>query len=532
MAPTTHPSIERPEAVALMCDRAAHADRPCEIELVETHISWLFITDHFVYKLKKPVRFDFLDFSTPEQRHRACLDEVRLNCRLSPDVYLGILPITRTPHDLELAGNGEPVDWVVQMRRLPEGAALDRHLREGRVSAKDEQDVAEVLTEFYARLPAEPITGHQYRAALERHMRNNAAACIRHASRYERARIRRIFGQQLLYLRVAADVFDERAAAGRIVDGHGDLRPEHIYLESPPAIIDCIEFSPDLRRVDVLDDLGFLAMECDRLGHTQIGERIVASCLAAGGDAIHRPLLNFYKSYRALVRAKVALLRAAQGQGTEQPASKRLAHEYLDWAEHYAARLGPPAMIVLSGLMGSGKSTLAAAVAEAVGADVVSTDRVRRFLYGASDAPAAYGQRNYQASHRIRVYEKLFSRAARSLDKGLSVVLDGTFLSKQQRQQAAAIAQTHGGAAFFVQCRCPREVSLARLTDRTAQGGSESEGRADLFDQQAADAEPMDAALPSVEVDTTLPVSEQVQQVFNGVGPQKGDKRAIGARFE
>ena len=513
--------VQPPDAVRLMCDCAAHPDQPRSIQLLETHISWLFVTDHFVYKLKKPVRFDFVDFSTPELRHRACLDEVRLNCRLAPDVYLGALPITRTDRgELELAGRGEPVDWVVQMRRLPAESALDCRMRDGQVSREDEMAVADRLAEFYARLPAEAVSGEQYRGDLERHIRANAAVCTANFSRYDRERVRRIFGQQLRYLHVAAPVLDERVSAGHVVDGHGDLRPEHIYVESPPAVIDCVEFSPELRRVDVLDDLSFLAMECDRLGHGQVGARITASCQAARGDLVHPRLFDFYKSYRALVRAKVMVLRAAQVSDVEQHSITRQAHQYLDWAEYYADRLGPPALIVVGGLMGTGKSTLSAQIAGAIGANLVSTDRIRRTLFGASTSPAAYGQGTYLPISRARVYDELFVRAAQALDKGLSVVLDGTFLSNGQRQHAAALSIQHGGTPLYLHCHCPRDVALARLAARTTAGGSDSDGRTDLFDLQAAEQEPPAGDLASVDVDTRLPIAEQVEQVFLGLSRQ------------
>ena len=416
IAPPTTTSFD---ALALMRDRAAYAESPRSVQLLETHISWLFVTDHFVYKLKKPVRFDFVDFSTPQLRRRACLDEVRLNRRLAPDVYLGMLPITRTEGaGLELDGCGEPVDWVVQMRRLPAADALDRRLSDGRVSAEDEGAISERLADFYTRLPAVPITGQQYRRDLERHLRANAAECMRCVSRFDRERVRQIAGQQLRFLAVAGPLFDERAASGQIVDGHGDLRPEHIYLVSPPAVIDCLEFSAELRRVDVLDDLSFLAMECDRLGHGQVGARIVAACEQARGNSISTSMLDFYKSHRALVRAKVLLLRAAQAREGERRTCTRLAHRYLEWAECYAGRLGRPVLIVVGGLMGSGKSTLADKIAQTIGAELVSTDRIRRSLYGASDTPADYGQLNYLPSHRARVYDQLFSRAARGAQQG------------------------------------------------------------------------------------------------------------------
>ncbi len=520
---------ETPDAVALMCDCAAHPDQPRSIELLETHVSWLFLTDHFVYKLKKPVRYDFVDFSTPESRHRACHDEVRLNCRLSPDVYLGTLPITRcNSGGLELAGRGEPVDWVVQMRRLSAESALDCRLRQGHVSPDDETAIAELLADFYRRLPPEAMSGEQYRAEIERHIRDNSAVCMKRFSRYDRQRVQRIFGQQLRYLCVAARELDERVSAGHVVDGHGDLRPEHIYLESPPAVIDCVEFSAELRRVDVLDDLSFLAMECDRLGHGPVGARIVAACQAARGDSLQPRLFDFYKSYRALVRAKVMVLRAEQAAEADRHHFVRQAHQYVDWAEYYAARLGPPTLIIVGGLMGTGKSTLAAQIARASGADLVSTDRLRRSLFGESESPAGYGQHNYLPSRRARVYQEMFSHAARALDQGRAVVLDGTFLADYRRLHAATLAREHGGTPLYVECRCPRDVALARLQARTAAGDSVSEGRIQLLDRQATEQEPLTSELASVVVNTTLPITQQLQQVFRGLGHEVNPRKSLG----
>jgi len=312
-------------------------------------------------------------------------------------------------------------------------------------------------------------------------------------------------------------LLDQRVAGGHVVDGHGDLRPEHIYLESPPAVIDCIEFSSELRRVDVLDDLSFLAMECDRLGHGQAGARIVRACQAARDDPIQPQLFDFYKSYRALVRAKVKLLRADQATDVDRPKFTRRAHQYIDWAEHYADRLGAPAVIIVGGLMGTGKSTLAARIARAIGASLLSTDRIRRILLGASTSPANYGQQNYRPSHRDRVYEELFVHAARALDRGRSVVLDGTFLTANRRQCVAALSRQHRSTPLYVECHCPRDVALARLAARTAAGGSDSEGRIELYDRQAAEQECWSSEIASVVVDTTLPIAQQMQQVFRGL---------------
>jgi hypothetical protein len=512
--------VEASSAVELLSDRAAYADSPRSVELVETHISWIFLTDHFAYKVKKPVRFDFLDFSTPELRRDACREEVRLNRRLASDVYLGTLPITRNDRGfLELAGRGEAVDWVVQMRRLPEAKSLARKLRDGNVTSADELAVARHLADFYARLPSRPIEADEYRGAIANHVRANVEACLNRAT-FDTQRMRRILGSHLRYLSIAASDFAARVAAGHVVDGHGDLRPEHIYLESPPAVIDCIEFSAELRRVDVLDDLSFLAMECDRIGHGPVGERIVAACQAARGDVTPPTILAFYMSYRALVRAKVMWLRADQEVDRRRRAVLRQAHQYVDWAECYSNRLGRPALVFVGGLMGTGKSTLAGRLADQIGAEMAATDPIRRALFGASLSAAGYDQQIYQPRHRSRVYDELFSRAAAALDAGLSIVLDGTFLTGALRRRAVSLAQLHGGMPLYVHCHCPRETALARIAARTATGDSASEGRVELFDRQAAEQSPMEDDLASVAVDTTAPPSQQLQQVFCGLRRQ------------
>mgnify|MGYP001453234687 CR=1 FL=1 len=501
---------ETSSVVELLSDRATYAERPRSVELIETHISWIFLTDRFAYKVKKPVRFEFLDFSTPELRRDACREEVRLNRRLASDVYLGTLPITRNDRGiLELAGQGEAVDWVVQMRRLPEVKSLECKFRDGSVTAADELAVARHLADFYAQLPGQSIEAEQYRGAMANHVRANAEACLNWAT-FDRQRLRRIRGSQLRYLSVAEADFAARVAAGHIVDGHGDLRPEHIFLESPPAVIDCIEFSAELRRVDVLDDLSFLAMECDRIGRGRVGERIVAACQAARGDVTPPTMLAFYKSYRALVRAKVMWLRAAQSVDRRHRALLRQAHQYVDWAECYANRLGRPALVLVGGLMGTGKSTLAGQIAHQIGAEMAATDEIRRTLFGASQSAAGYDEQIYEPHHRSRVYDELFSCAAAALDAGLSIVLDGTFLTDELRRRAVSLARLHGGVPLYVHCECPRAAALARLAARTAAGGSASEGRVDLYDRQAAEQSPATDDLASVAVDTTVPPPQQL----------------------
>jgi aminoglycoside phosphotransferase family enzyme/predicted kinase len=498
--------------VEFLSRTSSYPDRPSAVQVVETHISWVFLTDRHAYKLKKPVRFEFLDFSTPERRQQACQEEVRLNRRLAPDVYLGVLPVTQTADGLlGLGGRGTEVDWVVHMRRLPAEDALDVVLRERRLVREDASGIADHLVEFYARLPSAPVPAESYRQALERHIRANGASLLE-ANDVERNRIRRIQSAQLRYLMVQADWIGQRATDGRIVEGHGDLRPEHVYLVKPPAVIDCIEFSQELRTVDIADELSFLAMECQRLGDGGLGELVVARYQTTFKEPIPESLLAFYRAYRACVRAKVVLLRRRQqAPGSQSPDG--LFRQYLDLADRNAAELGAPTLVIVGGLMGTGKSTLAEALAQSFGVEVLSTDHIRRELLGASASPADYGEGHYRPEIRRQIYNELFHKADELLHGGQSVVLDGTFLTQELREQAHRLGGQHGAVSLYVHCTCPRATALARIEARARSGRSRSEARGELYDLQAQEFDPPQRDEPAVTVDTTHALRQQLETV-------------------
>jgi aminoglycoside phosphotransferase family enzyme/predicted kinase len=498
--------------VEMMRKRVSYPEHPSSVQVIETHISWVFLTDRHAYKLKKPVKFDFLDFSTPELRKRACLNEVRLNRRLAPGVYIGVLPILqKSAGRLALFGDGEPIDWLVHMRRLPQGRALDHRIRNGQVTVPDTLLIAKHLTDFYSRLLPNSIRSDAYVAALESHVRANGAALLDGLTA-EAGRIRRIQTAQLRFLKIEEALIGSRAASGKVVEGHGDLRPEHIYVDGRPIIIDCIEFSKELRTLDIADELCFLGMESEYLGDRELGKLILAEYEKVSGDRVPASLLSFYRCYRASVRAKVAALRGEQQDG-EGTASDRLAAEYLDLAERYAKELGPPILLVVGGLMGSGKSTLAAKLADVFAIKLLSTDHIRHGLIGSSEAPAGYGEGNYRPDMRHRVYDELFQQAEKLLSKGESVVLDGTFLTCCLRDRAYDLVSRHGAVALYVQCTCPRDVAYTRIQKRSADGQSESEARTELYDLQFQDLESPWADEPAISVDSTATLQKQIRDV-------------------
>jgi aminoglycoside phosphotransferase family enzyme len=299
------------------------------VETKETHMSWLFLTDTEVWKLKKPVRYEYLDFSTVKARERNCAAEVQLNRRLAPDVYLGAVPLTIDAQGhLQLAGGGAAVDWLVRMRRLPAGLMLDRAIADHTVNDMAVRRVGELLARFYRRSPAVPMTAPEYRKRLATDLR----ACQQELSRSEYALpaklLESVTKAQLRFLEQKAELFDERAQAGKIIEAHGDLRPEHICLENPPVIIDCLEFNRGFRILDPVSELAFLALECERLNAARTGLLILETYCAETGDTPPEPLIVFYRNWYACLRAKIAVWHLRDHEISDRA-------KWIDKAAHY-----------------------------------------------------------------------------------------------------------------------------------------------------------------------------------------------------
>jgi aminoglycoside phosphotransferase family enzyme len=299
---------ELTDKVAFLSTRTAYPVPTTSVETKETHMSCLFLTDHHVWKLKKPVRYAYLDFSTVEARKRDCELELELNRRLAPDVYLGIMPlVTDAEGKMQLGGEGRVVDWLVMMRRLPEHRMLDVAIADQTVTREEIRNVGVLLTRFYQQAKKMPLSAAEYKRLLEA----EAAECARELRRPEFGlppeTVESIEALQIATLKQHAGVFDERARQGKIVEAHGDLRPEHICLESQPVIIDCLEFHPDFRILDPVSELAFLALECERLGAAWVGDLILETYRHETNDCPPELLARYYKRQHAYVRAKIAI---------------------------------------------------------------------------------------------------------------------------------------------------------------------------------------------------------------------------------
>ncbi len=325
--------------VACLRRAKAYPNPTSGVEVVETHISWVFLTDRFAYKLNKPVRYPYLDFRTMDARHQDCRAEVRLNRRLAGDVYLGVVPLVERDGCCGPGGDGKVIDWLVQMRRLPSTRMLDVMISNGQATTDDMQRVGARLGRFYRHEPSIETDVGEYRSGLADDIGENRRELSDPAFGLPRAFIEGLCLKQLRFLQTHHSLLDERVDVGCIVEGHGDLRPEHVCLLEEPVVIDCLEFKRAFRLVDPADELGYLALECERLGAPWAGDRLFAAYGEVTGDRPAPALVHFYQSFRATLRAKIAIWHN-RDDGIRQPEKWiRRALEYLEVAQRHADQL-------------------------------------------------------------------------------------------------------------------------------------------------------------------------------------------------
>lgn len=324
------------EKVAFLRSPLAYPVRPQTVEAIETHMSWVFLAGDTVYKLKKPARHPYLDFSTVQARLLNCEREVLLNRRLARDVYRRVVPLTlRSDNALQLGGSGSAVDWLVEMRRLPAHRMLDAAIRDGSVGAGDIRRLARVLGRFYRSATPVATSPAQYRMGFRHGVRANRGELVRPRFGLDAARVDRLSRALFVFIARHGGLLERRSREGRIVDAHGDLRPEHVCLLREPVVIDCLEFNRQFRLLDPLDELAYFAMECERLGGPAVGTEVLRRYIAESGDDPGNELLAFYKAYRACLRAKIAIWHIADHELRDTERWRARARDYLGLAESY-----------------------------------------------------------------------------------------------------------------------------------------------------------------------------------------------------
>ncbi len=441
----------------------------------ETHMSWVFLAGDRAYKLKKAVDLGFADFRSAERRQWACEEETRVNQALAGGVYLGVRPIVAHDGRLELGGLGErradAVDHLVEMRRFDEADTMQARARAGRLDAGDVEAVAATLARFHADAAIARGAGAERAAhAWDRNLEELYAtgADARLLERQQRS--------AWAYLLAHRSELDARAAAGLVREGHGDLRAEHVILGDAPAIVDRLEFDAGLRTVDVAADLAFLVMDLRSLGCPRAAELLVDAYRKAGGDPGPEHLLAFHATQRALVRMKVAALRADH----DAAAGLAALAERLRW------RARGPCVLVICGPAASGKSTLAGAVARRSGFAVLSSDRLRKARAGLA-ATARAAPALYTPERDLDTYAALGAEAAR--DAGRGVVVDATFRRRELRR---AFLDALGAQAVFAECRVPPAALAARARARAADPDRISDAGERVALEHAREFEPLD----------------------------------------
>jgi aminoglycoside phosphotransferase family enzyme len=336
--------ISTQRKVEFLARPGTYPDCPQSVEIKETHMSWVFLTDGRAYKLKKPVRYPTLDFGTIMAREFNCREEIRLNRRLAPDVYLGVVRLTcERDGSLALNGSGQTVDWLVKMRRLPDEKMLDRAIEAGTATAAKIIAVADLLTSFYRNAERSDLSAEAYWSRFITEHEETRRILATPALAYLTEERRNILDAVEAALQSHRDLFEERVRSDRIVEGHGDFKPEHVCLADPPVIIDCLEFNRSLRLIDPLDELAFFGMECRRLGAPWIGALVFKRCTQSLGERVDDRLVALYTAFRACIRARLSLAHLLDPAPRESEKWQPLTSEYLDIAAREIAALTPQA---------------------------------------------------------------------------------------------------------------------------------------------------------------------------------------------
>jgi aminoglycoside phosphotransferase family enzyme/predicted kinase len=486
------------------------------VELRETHISQVFLTKDAAYKIKKPWKLPFLDYSTLELRHAACLAELELNRRFSQDIYRDVVAITEEEQGLAFQGQGPTVEYAVWMRRIPDACLMDARLRDKNLTATDKERLVDHLASCYAQAPHVTLDGETYWQRLHGLIEENRTSLYELSLHLQQdpSPWLAMSSRQLLFMQIHRDLLLDRVREKRVIEGHGDLRPEHIVLEDRVSLIDGIEFNRDLRILDQADELSFLTMECAEMGAPELGAELRQRILDRLHDHAPPELLAFYECYRALVRAKVNALKAEQQNPAERTATLQRLAAYQRLAENAGHRSLPPFTFLIAGAMGSGKTTVAKAIKQDLGAVHLESDQVRQETFGRSQEAAAYGQGHYTAEARLSIYERMRDRMLHELHRGMNVIVDASFSSRSYVQTIVAALQRESRPYLIVHCECSDAEAMARIGRRMQSGASPSEARPELFREQKNKGDWTFTDFPHCQVNTESSLASELTKIY------------------
>ena len=459
------------------------------VQLVETHISWVLLAEGLAYKLKKPVRLSFVDFSTLALRKHFCEEELRLNRRLAPSLYLRVVPICGSVQAPRIDGHGEPIDYAVCMRRFAPGALLSERVAAGKLMPEHLESLARRLAGFHQEAPIAPLAPG--RDAIER-VTAPVLGVLQELRRHvDRARVGALESWLATRAEALREIWWAREHDGRTCECHGDLHLANVVLlDAEATAFDCVEFDPALRQIDVMSDVAFLTMDLKANGRGDLALRFLDTYLQCSGDYAGVPVLRFYEVYRALIRALVGCLRTRNdGIGTPVGPDYLACAGSLIRSSDNAARL-----LITHGVSGSGKSTLARQLLGPAGAIRLRSDVERKRLFGLSALEQSSDRvQIYTADATARTYERLRQCARTALRAGYPVIVDAAFLRRAERDLFRTLAQELHTPFAILHCTSREDRLRERVSARAASAADPSEADVAVLERQLQHREPLSA---------------------------------------
>jgi aminoglycoside phosphotransferase family enzyme/predicted kinase len=443
------------------------------VRLIQTHSSWVFLTGEFVYKVKKPVNFGFLDYTTLESRYHFCNEEVKLNRRLAPEIYLGVVPIKNDQGRIALGGRGEVVDYAVKMKEIPQSAIMTELLKRGEIRFDTVARLAGIVADFHRRAETNPeiekfgspkTIKFNWDENFEQTEGFRDISLSSEIFNFIQTHVTTFMGEK-------KPIFQKRIADKKIRRCHGDLHSGNIFITDKIHIFDCIEFNLRFSCSDTTSDVAFLGMDLDFHNRKDLADHFIERYIQASGDSELLTLLDFYKCYRAYVRGKVTSFKLNDpGIGKEEKdEAVRFAKSYFALAQHYAHSLfEKPKLVIVSGLPGVGKTYIAERLAERNNWYHLKTDFIRKKLAGLDIEQHYYDHPTlYSPEMSLKTYQEMMRRAEVYLKAGKSVILDATFNKKKPREETFALAQKLNVKVCYIHFTCPEEIVLQRLEKRS-----------------------------------------------------------------
>jgi len=508
------------DLINFLLDPESYTEKPDNVTHIETHISHVFVCHTVVYKIKKPVNFGFLNFSSLKKRQHFCNKEIILNTRLAKDIYLNVVPIYEADgHYSFIENKKHPVEYAVKMKRIPMECLLFNLIAEGRPLYRDLEEVGRTLALFHGNI--KPYRGSKFGgiktilAATEENFAQIKPFC---GITLDQPAYETIMSYTRNFLDKNKKLFSSRKGHGFIRDGHGDLHCQHICLEHPPVIFDCIEFNDSFRVIDILQDIAFLFMDLEYRGRFDLTSSLFKSYFSHQHSALHEDLLRFYKVYRAVVRGKVEGFTAGSvGETHERGLATARARNYFDLADYYIRYAQRPFNpVVFMGLSGSGKSTIAREFAPS--AVILRSDEIRKETSGVKKDEHHYravGEGIYTPELTRQIYCALLDNAVNNAREGRKVVVDATYLRANQRKDFYDSCVKKGLNPFFVHCFASEEILRDRIRKRMQEGQDISDAHLGILEHQLKHLEEPDE-LPGFRV-LRINTEDAIDRIVNAL---------------